>query len=99
MNEKIKASRWVRLLRFVAYAQIVLGCLLSLVLGVAVMVGGTEVSYASGVSAVTGGSVAVGLVIIVVGVFFSFLSAALTMVLLGAAEDIHVIRVLTERKQ
>lgn len=93
MQGKIKTSGWVTLLRVMAYIQIVLGCLLSVFLGIGIMFGTVQVNGTS-VAAV-----AVGLLVLVVGVLLSFLSAALTMVLLGAAEDLHVIRVLTERRQ
>lgn len=90
MNDKIKTSGWVTLLRIVAYVEIAAGCLLSVILGISVMFG----AQAPGALGVV-----LGLLVIVVGVLLSFIGAASIMVLLGAAEDVHVIRVMAERKQ
>ncbi len=89
MNDKIKTSGWVTLLRIVAYVEIAAGCLLSVLLGVCVMIGVENPGVMS---------VLLGVLVIVVGVLFSFIGAASIMVMLGVAEDVHVVRVITERK-
>ena len=91
MQEKIKPSGWVTLLRVMAYVQVVLGC-------VASAIGGIVIIYTSVTTRVPSG-IAVGLLVLVLGVLLSFVGAAMTMVLMGIAEDVHAVRVMAERRQ
>ncbi len=85
----VKASGWVTLLRVVAIINIVLGCLLSLILGVGVMLSGQVPGFLG---------VLLGLLIMGAGVLLSFVNAATIMVFLNMAADIRTIRAAAERR-
>lgn len=97
-RRNLKPSGWVTLLRVMAIIQIVAGCLLSVFLGVAMIIAGVEGSRYGAAGAAGGGSV-VGVLIMALGVLLSFVSAAMTFVLMGMAEDIHAMRVMQEEKR
>lgn len=88
MRNTHKTTGWVKLLRAMAYVEIAAGCLLSVLLGIAVAFGSKTVGA---------GSVLVGLLVIAVGVLLSFVGAASIMVFLDLADDVRAIRAAGER--
>lgn len=89
MSEKnYHASFWVTLLRVVAYAAIICGCLLSLIIG-CVMIFGADADHRTA-------GILVGIAIIVLGSVFSLLGSAGIMVFLDMASDLRAIREQTK---
>lgn len=86
--QQVPASGWVKLLRFVAYAGIVLGCLLSLIVGAGVVLASRDAR-----------TILVGLVIVACGVLLSFVNAATIMIFLDLATDVKAIRAAEERRR
>lgn len=84
-KKKYGSSFWVKIMRFAAYANIVCGCLVAVIVGAVVIISGT-----SGNHPVLG--VVMGLLSVVIGVFFSLLGSAAIMVFLDMANDIRCIR-------
>ena len=97
-RRNLKPSGWVTLLRVMAIIQVVGGCLLSVILGAAVIYTGVE-SARYGAAGAAGSGIVVGVLIMALGVLLSFVSAAMTFVLMGMAEDIHAMRVMQEEKR
>lgn len=87
-EKKSDSSIWVKLLRIVAYAAIICGCLMSLLIGCILIFRADPANRAAGIL--------VGLAIIIGGVVASFLSAAAIMVFLDMASDLRAIRNKTE---
>ena len=92
MSEKKKSgsSFWVKLLRFVAYASIVCGCLLSVVIGLIFILRADPQNRAAGIL--------VGLVIMIGGAIMSPLGSAAIMVFLDMANDLRAIRNRVEER-
>ena len=89
-KKQSKSSFWVKLMRFMAYAGIVCGCLFSLILGCTLIFRGDPDNRVL--------AVIVGLLIIAVGALLSLLGAAAVMVFLDMANDLRAIRQKTEEK-
>ena len=86
MSEKKRSDStiWVKMLRFVAYACIVCGCLVSLFIGFLLILRAAPENRLL--------AILLGIVIIVVGSVFSMLGSASIMVYLDMASDLRAIR-------
>ncbi len=78
------SSFWVKLLRFVAYASIICGCLFSLIIGCIFIFRADPANRAAGIL--------VGIAVIVIGSVASLLGSAGIMVFLDMASDLRAIR-------